>query len=259
MSVHEPGEILRTWSSRRYLDFYYGHEGVPDDEWAMFRFMARGLRSIGKHFQAGLDLGCGPVLHHASQLVPWVDRLDMAELQETNLEEIRKWLRNDPDAFDWSIYIGGAHGALEAEEGRGGTLAEREALMRSRIHLIHCDLRDDHPLGKPSQYDLVASFYCCEWVIPSLEGWRETMRKVGPLVAPDGWFFLMGVHATEYCLMNGVDRVPCARVTDRDIRAMLEELGFERESIVVDVTPGMAPDVSGIQGTFMASAHKPPR
>src|SRR5215510_11031975 len=125
--------ILRNWNARQYLDDYYGHRTVPEDEAALFRFVARGLREIGRHFESGLDLGCGPVLHHAAQVAPWVDRLDMADIYEPNLEEIRRWMRNDPDAFDWSVFLGGERGVLDAEDGQGGSLAEREAMMRSRI------------------------------------------------------------------------------------------------------------------------------
>src|ERR1043166_1854363 len=191
----EPGHILRDWDARQYLDYYYGHKSVPDDEAAMFRFFANALRGIGT-VEVGLELGCGPVLHHAAQVVPWARRLDMADVQEPNLEEIRRWLRRDPAAFDWSIFLDGPSGVLDAEDRKLGSLAEREALMRDRIQLIGCDLRDAQPLGKPVQYPLVASYYCAEWVIPTQDGWRETMTKVAGLVARGGWLLLAGVHAT---------------------------------------------------------------
>ena len=254
-SAPEIGHILRDWDARQYLDYYYGHPAVPDDEAVMFRFIADGLRAIGRRFESGLELGCGPVLHHAAQAVPWVDRLDMADVQDANLEEIRRWIRRDPDAFDWSVFLGGARGVLDAERGTGGTLAEREAAMRDRIRVMPCDLRDPQPLGRPAQYPLVMSYYCAEWVIPTTAGWRDTMHKVGSLVAGGGWLFLAGVHATEYCMING-RRVPCARVTGDDVRGVLGEIGFDAASARVDVTPGLRPGESGIQGTFMAYAQR---
>jgi hypothetical protein len=251
----ETGHLLRDWDARDYLDYYYGHQSVPDDEAVMFRFLARGLGDIGRHFEAGIELGCGPVLHHAAQVVPWVDRLDMADVQESNLEEIRRWLRGDPDAFDWSVFIGGERGVLDAEDGRGGSLAEREALMRARIHVMTCDLREPLPLGEPVQYPLVTSYYCAEWVDPTIVGWETTMRRVSSLVSSGGWLFLAGVHATDFCVVNH-RRIPCARVTADDVRRVLGELGFDASTVRVDVTPGLRPSVSGIQGTFMAYAQR---
>lgn len=246
--------MLRDWDARQYLDYYYGHANVPADEAVMFRFVARGLSEIGRQFGTALDLGCGPCLHHAAQAIPWVQRLDMADYQESNLEEIRRWLRAEPGAFDWSVFIGTARGVLDVE-GNGGTLAEREALMRARIHLLRCDLRDPLPLGTAVQYPLVTSYYCTEWVLPTVAGWHETMQKVTSLVEPGGWLILAGVHATEYCMING-KRVPCARITNAELHRAFASNGFDPGTLKLDVTPGLAPDVSGIQGTFMVIAQR---
>ncbi len=251
------GEMLRDWDARSYLQYYYGHPSVPNDEAVMFRFLADGLRDIGKHFDTALDLGCGPVLHHAAQVVPWVDRLDMADFQDSNLDEIRRWLRQDPDAFDWSIFFGGKGGVLDAEGGRGGTLAEREAMLRAKVNLQLCDLRETQPLGRAARYPLVVSYYCTEWVIPELAGWHETMRKVASLVSPGGWLFLAGVHDTQFCVINN-RRVPCARITEAEIRKAYSELGFVESTVHMEVTPGLAPGKSGIQGTFMSYVQRAP-
>jgi hypothetical protein len=249
------GNMLRDWHARDYLDYYYGRRHVPEDEAVMLRFVAQALRDIGRHFDRALDLGCGPVLHRAAQLVPWVDRLDMADFQESNLEEVRSWLRGDSGAFDWSVFIGGEGGVLAAEGRQGSSLREREALMRARIQIMRCDLRDPVPLGRSVEYPLVASHYCTEWVVPSVSGWLETMRRVLSLVSKDGWLILSGVHATDYCVING-RRVPSAHLTGDAICRALEELGCDRSSIRLEVTPGLAPSVSGIQGTFMAYARR---
>ena len=157
------GDMLRDWDARSYLRYYYGQPVVPDDEVVMFRFLADALRAIHTRFDVGLDLGCGPVLHRAAQVVPWVARLEMADYQESNLEEIRRWLRKDPGAFDWSVYF---RAALAAEVD-GGSLEAREALLRAAVHLQRCDLRDALPLGKPVEYPLIVSYYCTEWVTPT--------------------------------------------------------------------------------------------
>jgi hypothetical protein len=248
----EIGDLLRDWDARQYLDYYYAQPSLPDDEVMIFRFIANGLRDIGRRFEAGLELGCGPTLHHAAQLVPWVDRLDLADVQEPNLEEIRRWLRAEPGAFDWSVYLGGV---LDAEAGRGGSLADREALLRARIQLARCDLREPYPLGAAVQYPLVASNYCIEWVIPDVAGWRATMRNVSSLVATGGWLFLVGVHATDYCMING-RRVPCAHITQDDVRGALVDLGFDDRTLRIEVIPAPLPAAWGIQGTFMARAQR---
>jgi FPC/CPF motif-containing protein YcgG len=257
------GDMLRDWNARAYLDYYYGDQVVPDDEAVMFRFVARALRRIEARLPAALDLGCGPVVHRAAQVVPWVDRLDMADVQAVNLDEIRRWIERAPGAFDWSVLIGGPAGVLDAERdaggpgigGGGGSLAEREALLRERIRLIPCDLREALPLGAQVQYPLVTTSYCAEWVIPTLAGWRETLRKVASLVASRGWLLMIGAHATDYCVING-RRIPCARISEAELRQALAELGFDPGAIQLELTPGTSPAASGIQETFMVCARR---
>jgi hypothetical protein len=303
--------MLRDWDARAYLDYYYGEPVVPADETAMFQFVARALRGIGTRLSAGLDLGCGPVVHRAAQVVPWVDRLDMADVQPVNLDEIRRWIDRAPGAFDWSVLIGGPGGVLEAEGGGGGSeaerdgggsevddggggsevddggggseaegggggsevddggggsevddggaggrgLAEREALLRQRIRLMPCDLREAHPLGAPLEYPLVTTYYCAEWVTPTLAGWRETLGKVAALVARGGWLLMIGAHATDYCVING-RRIPCAHVREDELRSALAELGFDPKAIQLERTPGVSPAACGIQETFMLCARR---
>lgn len=250
------GNIIRDWDARTYLDFYYGrHQTVPADEQRMFEFVAGALAKMGTRFPAGLEIGCGPVLHRAAQVVPWVDRLYMADYHESNLDEIRAWLRGEPDAFDWSVYLDGKGGVLDHDPAPRSTLAEREALMRKRIHAFKCDLRDPVPLGAPAEFGLVTCFYCAELVIPTREGWRQTMQYLTSTVARRGWLIMMGLHDTSQTFINN-RWIPNARITQDDIRAVLIENGFDASTIEIDVTPGLNPEASGIQGTFMSYAQR---
>jgi hypothetical protein len=253
--MRETADVMDHWDAREYVEYYYGvHKTVPKDEEDMFRFYAAALRAIGRHLPSALEIGCGPVLHRAAQTVRWTDRLDMADFNDDNLRELRMWLENDPKAFDWSVYIGGKNGVVDIE-GDGGTLAEREQLLRSRVHLMNCDLNNEQPLGKPASYPLVSCHYCAEWVIPNPEGYKQTLRRLSSLVEPGGWLLLSGVHDTEWCMVNNRP-VHCARIRDTEIRSTLESLGYTPSTIRIDVTPGLRPEESGIRGTFMAHARK---
>jgi hypothetical protein len=245
--------ITEGWDPATYLRDYYSIAAIPRDEEVMFRFVADGLRQIGRRFDRGLELGCGPVLHHAAQLVPWVDRLDMADYLEANLDELQRWLARAPGAHDWSVYLGAPGGALDADG--GGSVAEREALLRERVQLLRCDLGREAPLGTPVQYPLVATFYCLEWVVPTTDGWRQTMSRVADLVSPGGWLFVVGVGDTEFCRI-GSRRCPCARVSLADLEAALVENGFDRSTLVTAYEPGRDPATTGIRANLLSRVRK---
>ncbi|MBS1121111.1 MAG: hypothetical protein H6Q90_3339 [Deltaproteobacteria bacterium] len=252
------GNIRDDWDAQSYLKDYYSVDSVADDEAFMYKFIADGLRTIGRVFPAGIEVGCGPVLHHAAQTVPWLQRLDMADFQEANLAELRKWLSQDPGAHDWSVFLNAKNGVLEAEGSHRTTLDKREALLRERVKLMPCDLRNPQPLGRPATYPFVSAFYCLEWVEPTLAGWQQTMRYVMSMVEPGGWFLVVGVCDTTYCNIGGRP-FPSAAVSTDDVRKSLLEFGMDPSSVKVAHTPGLAPEVSGIKGTFMAFAQRPAR
>ena len=65
-----------------------------------------------------LDFGCGPV-----SAVPYASEIVFCDFAAPNREAINKWLRNDPDAFNWSPkfdYV------VKTLEGKGERRQERE-------------------------------------------------------------------------------------------------------------------------------------
>jgi len=151
------------------------------------RFIARGLRDIGRHFATASSSAAGRSCIMLHRRCRGSNRLDMADHQESNLAQIRSWLGDEPGAFDWSIFISGKHGVLDAEDGRAATLAEREGDdARADPAVAVRPARRPAALGAPGCVSAVMSYYCAEWVIPSIDGWRETMRRVTSVVAPGG-------------------------------------------------------------------------
>lgn len=73
-----------------YLLHYYSEQVIPDDELIIFRELTQWLRQVGRHFEDAVEIGCGPTLHHAFPLAPWVSRLVLSDYVEANRAEINK-------------------------------------------------------------------------------------------------------------------------------------------------------------------------
>lgn len=228
----------RQWSVRDYLRQFYAGPEVSVDEAANARFLAGELRTLGRRFASALEFGCGPTVHHAASLVPWVDQLDLSDYLDSNLAEVDRWLRCGRDAHDWSVYLSGvldAEGTDACDRSMDELLAERQSMLRARVaRLLRGDIRARQPLGRPASYDLVASFYCLEAVACDREEWSSCLAALARLVAPGGVMLLGAMRRChEYSVMGRV--FPTACVCEEDFAAELPRLGFSPAQTVIEV------------------------
>ena len=75
------------WHAPDYPNKYYTLPALSDDEQAIFRHVGPWL--AGEFYQRGIEVGCGPTVHHALAVVPHVAELHLADYLESNLEEVR--------------------------------------------------------------------------------------------------------------------------------------------------------------------------
>ncbi len=243
--------------ARRYLETYY--LDVNEDEPPIARFLLKKFKKLPK-INSALEIGCGPTIHHALPIAPYVDAIDMADYLPENLTEIKKWQEGHSEAFSWNHYTE----MVLREEGEivtKGKVIDRENLLRKKIRsLNHCDITKLPPLSLGTRYPVVLTFYCAEEVGANDKSWQMMMNNISIMVAPEGYLFLSALRdTTKYILgdINGDHEwLPCARVTEQSLRHCLEKIGFLKESIdicSVD-TPGLA--ILGIPGILVASAKK---
>ena len=80
----------------------------------------------------------------------------LSDLAESNLEALRKWLRRDAEAFDWSPYF---DHVVQTLEGKGEEEArEREERLREIAKdVAYCNIEEDPPIRTtcPGLYDIV--------------------------------------------------------------------------------------------------------
>src|SRR4051794_30230084 len=91
------------WSGDDDYRFYYRQEVLPDEQ-AALKFQLDFLRRTGRPFDRALEYGCGPTLHRALVVSPYVRSLDMADRLESNLAVVRRWLQRDPASPDRSHF-----------------------------------------------------------------------------------------------------------------------------------------------------------
>ena len=217
------------WSATEYLRQFYTTATLATDDVELLTRLAKWLRGTAP-VQRALEVGCGPVIHHAALVTPYADEIHLADFLPDNLDQIRLWRDNLPGQHNWSALF---RHTLELE-GASADPGERATGLRRKItQLLHCDLTEPHPLGAPASYDLVTSFFCGECVRSEVAEWEQVVANLAGLVAPGGRLFIAAVRNASF--YHVFDRTfPAACVNETHWSALLPKLGFDPAQTTVE-------------------------
>ncbi len=244
----------KLWSSREYLTQYYTTEGVAEDEYHIFKFIINFFKKRKLKFSDILEVGCGPTIHHMLPFVPHVKNIFMADYLNSNLAEIKKWIKGSPKAHNWNPYI---IGELRLEgSGSKLTLKKRVHDFRAEINdLLPCDVHKKCPIGIKKTFPLVTSFYCLECVNTSKKKWLESMRNLSSLVAKGGWVIMSTLRDTEEYLVCG-KKFSVVRINEHDMRSSLIDNGFIPNTIKIEIHKIKMWELEGFSSIIICSAQK---
>ena len=255
----EDESLIQSFTEDYLRQYYHPDRTVTDDEKATFRFI-RKVASRLPPFKTCLEVGCGPTLHHAIMIAPFVQSMDLSDYLDENLKFVKNWLNNSPHAWDWSGY---AKYCLE-EEGNDTSpqsVNSRLEFTRNLISsLLHINLLSDNPLGPyHKQYDLVATFYCTEEVSLTKERWKKVMATITSLLNPGGYLLMSCLEDTDFYHIQTPDGVskdlPCARVTESDLRETLSDLGYSMSETIIEVQKTPDQEHEGVNGVLSTLAR----
>lgn len=253
----EDSSLITSFSEDYLRQYYHPTRSITDDEKATFNFIQKVSPKLN-NIKSCIEVGCGPTIHHAIMIAPFVETIDFSDYLEENLAHVQRWIKGEPDAWDWSTY---AKYCLE-KEGHAvnpQSVKSREDLTRKKAKsILPINVLSSNPLGNLNlKYDLVATFYCTEEVALTNSRWREVMKAITTLVKPGGQLLISCLEDTDFYHIQTPDGaskdLPCARVTKNDLCEVLAELGYEDDMIVeVQRTPEQVHE--GVNGVVSALA-----
>ncbi len=198
-----------------------------------------------------LELGGGPSLYAIAPLVSKAREIHFCDLVEANLNEIKKWVKAEEDAFDWDEYFR----MVLKEEGVEKTperLADMKEEIRGKItDIFVCDaLRmNDHKFS--SKYDLITAHHCTDVAASTVVEWKEIIINIPQLLNSGGWF-VVSITTGADMYTFGEYKVPCVSLSRGDVFEGFEEAGFDMTSFYAATSPVRNQEYSGI---IIASAH----
>ncbi len=250
--------ITQDWAEfdpTAYLDEYYGDIGSENLE--LLRFLADAYRDVPVGGRM-LDFGGGPTIYPLISAVGRIREIHFSDYLEANLGEVRKWIANDPRAFDWDEFIAQA---LEIESGRPATpqdVSERATEIRECVTLLtRCDASRQPPIeGAHEPYDILLTNFCAESATSDHWQWQSFMVNILSQLKPGGRLIMSALKgATRYSV--GARSFPAVSIREDDLVEVLEETGFSAKSIEIRSVPADRP-TRDYEGLMLAVAQKEP-
>ena len=238
---------------RAYLDEYYSDLGAENI--ALLRFFVEACRELPRHGLL-LDFGGGPTIYPLIAAAAAVREIHFSDYLDANLEEVRKWLRRDADAFDWRPFV---EKTIELETDAPCTLvqrARREGELRGRItRLLHCDASRSPAIAECNRgYDVVVSNFCAESATSDRAIWRAYMHNIGSLLRPGGTLIMSALKGAR-CYSVGSKTFPAVDISEEDLAEVLVESGFPEKRVAIRTAPSDRADRL-YRGVIMAVATK---
>jgi nicotinamide N-methyltransferase len=250
--------IRRNWHGSyptAYLQEYY--DTLAPDERIAMSYLLNLMRRRALPGGSLLDFGCGPTVHRAIAVAPYVDTISFADLIPENLEAIRSWIEHRAQAHDWSSHT---RYLLEMEGAKDPSQEEvrsREQLARGRVdRLVVADAYVGDPMGSADrhQFDVVMACFCLEVAAHDRESFRVVLRNVLTLVAENGLAVFMSLKNCPFYVIGG-QSFDCYPVQEDDVVLAFQAAGFTR-SVHVEARAVPEHQAQGYTEILLASARR---
>lgn len=172
-----------------------------------------------------ISLAFGPTLLEVLLACEHFDEIYLSTTSEAYVAEYQKWLRNEPDAFDWTPLMK----QLCTLKGNVAKYAEKEQVLRAAIkQCLTFDMTKSnpfHPVVLPAADCVVLHFF-----LAPLGKDKETcvkyLRKVVAQIKDGGHLVIYAVFGISYFTI-GQQRVTCFSYNQQFVRKALDEVGYE--------------------------------
>uniref|UniRef100_A0A9L0TMX4 Phenylethanolamine N-methyltransferase n=1 Tax=Equus caballus TaxID=9796 RepID=A0A9L0TMX4_HORSE len=204
-----------------------------------------------------IDIGSGPTIYQLLSACAHFEDITMTDFLEANRQELGLWLREEPGAFDWSVYS--QHVCLI--EGKGESWQEKERQLRARVkRVLPIDVHQSQPLGAgslaPLPADALVSAFCLEAVSPDLASFQRALDHITTLLRPGGHLLLIGALEESWYLA-GEARLAVVPVCEEEVREALEHSGYEVRDLRTYTMPArLQTGVDDVKGIFFTWAQK---
>nr|XP_003228833.1 PREDICTED: indolethylamine N-methyltransferase [Anolis carolinensis] len=208
---------------------------------------APALEKLHKTFSRGdirgdtlIDIGSGPTIYQHVSACEYFQEIITSDFLEQNQEEIKKWLKKDPEAYDWSLIL---KYVCELEGNREKWMEKEEKLRRTIKRVLPCDATLPNPFDPVvlPPADCLLSTFALEVACKDHSIYRSVVKNLGALVKPGGHLIFAATLGVSYWMV-GPSKFDCMALTPEVVEGAVKDAGFEIlscESLGFTFPPGI--------------------
>lgn len=229
--------ITKKWeedfNNRIYLEEYYSHIGSENE--ALLEFLANSYKKIPQN-KIILDFGGGPTIYQLIAAASRTKEIHYSDFLENNRKEIKKWIKNNPESFNWSNFT---RRILELEGNKNISekdILDRENETKNKIKkIISCDAKKDNPIELNKKYDVISVQFVAESITDSRKEWEKYMKNILNILKPGG-FLIMSTIKGAQCYKVGNKYFPSVNIDEDDVKKLLIKNNFDHLNIQITNT-----------------------
>ncbi|XP_021562012.1 nicotinamide N-methyltransferase isoform X2 [Carlito syrichta] len=231
---------LSHFNPRDYLEKYYNFGSRCSAENQILRHLL-------------IDIGSGPTIYQLLSACESFKEIVATDYTDQNLQELEKWLKKEPEAFDWSPVVTYVCD-LEGNRVKG---PEKEEKLRQAVkQVLKCDVTQSQPLGAISlpPADCLLSTLCLDAACPDLPTYRMALRNLSNLLKPGGFLVVVDALKSNY-YMVGEQRFSSLPLGQEAVKAAVKEAGYVIEQFEV-ISQSYSSNMANNEGLFFLVARK---
>ncbi|XP_072283011.1 nicotinamide N-methyltransferase-like [Pyxicephalus adspersus] len=243
-----------------FKTYYHPKEGTMTGDWLNFV-----LQNLHEIFTSGgvkgdilIDFGAGPSIYHLLSACEAFNNIITSDFLQQNREQLEKWLRKDPNAFDWTPivkYVCELEGKSDSESCK----KKEEKLRRTVTKVVKCDALKKNPFESVEmpQADCLISCLCLEAPCKDVESFTNALRNLKVFLKPGGHIIIQNVLNCTYYYV-GKKRFSSLSISKEELETAVKEAGYEIVKLkVIPCTDKPRVDISDYDGFYYVHARKP--
>ncbi|XP_073511376.1 nicotinamide N-methyltransferase-like [Phyllobates terribilis] len=245
------------FNAKKYLDIFYAVDPETQEIDKESTFLLTFLNNV---FSSGLvkgqsliEIGAGPCICYTISACEIFEKIYLTDYFQGNLDETKKWLNSENDAFDWSPYIR----FVCDLENNGSTPERKEEKIRRTVSLMKSDVTLSNPLQPNSLplSDCVLNASCLICACKTLVDFKIGLKNIVSLVKPGGHLVMTDYLGASHYLL-GEERFSLLSIDEDFVREAVTESGCKIEEFQIFKDIAIPKELFECKSVFCLLAQK---